>query len=152
MSLHVMPGDTVKMEVYAKYLEKAKTKDAVTNMASIVGAAFGVTDAGEAPQVANAVKEALATGQAGLFAKDETIPKAYLNYLFFDKDMNYKSGGFQQVTEDALGNFEDLKLDYVPGRRRLHDDLHRQPDLRKPECLLRRHGRNPYSRPNYKNR
>ncbi len=121
MSLHVMPGDTVKMEVYAKYLEKAKTKDAITNMASIVGAAFGVTEAGEAPQVANAVKEALATGQAGLwhshafaFAKDETIPKAYLNYLFFDKDMNYKSGGFQQVTEDALGNFEELTLDYVP--------------------------------------
>ena len=28
--------------------------------------------------------------------------------------MNYKSGGFQQVTEDALGNFEELKLDYVP--------------------------------------
>ncbi len=120
-SVGIMPGDTVRMKVYAKYLEKAKTKDTITSMASIVGAGFGVTKAGEAPQVANAVKEALATGQAGLwhshafaFAKDETIPKAYLNYLFFDKDMNYKSGGFQQVTEDALGNFEDLKLDYVP--------------------------------------
>ena len=66
------------------------------------------TFSGEAPQVANALKDALATGQAGLFAKSETIPKAYLNYLFFDKDMKYKSGGFSQVTEDALGNFDAL--------------------------------------------
>ena len=99
------------MEVFAKYLEKppeassgqAKTKNVVTNMASIVGAAFGVTEAGEAPQVANAVKEALATGQIGLFAKDESIPKAYLNYLFFDKDMHYKSGGLPASDRRCLG-------------------------------------------------
>jgi RHS repeat-associated protein len=56
----------------------------------------------------------LGLGQAGLVSKDNTIPKAYINYLFFDTENNFKKGGYKQVSEAALGSFEELDLEYVP--------------------------------------
>ncbi len=116
MSLKVMPGDTIKMNVFAKYDMKAKTKETVTGMAAIVASSFVTEEM--APEAATIVRQALQTPlsavQTTLFAKDHTIPKAYLNYLFFDKDMKYKTGGFKQVSEEALGKFEEMELDFAP--------------------------------------
>ena len=116
MSLKVMPGDTIKMNVFAKYDMKAKTKDAVTGMAAIVASSFVTEEM--APEAAIIVRQALqaplSAAQTTLFAKDHTIPKAYLNYLFFDKNMKYKTGGFKQVSEEALGKFEEMELDFAP--------------------------------------
>jgi hypothetical protein len=50
------------------------------------------------------IQETLGLGQAGLVSKDNSIPKAYINYLFFDKENNFKSGGYRQVSEAALGS------------------------------------------------
>ena len=41
-------------------------------------------------------------------------PPAYLNYLFFDKEMNYKYGGYTQMTEEA----------YEDGSNREHERLY----------------------------
>lgn len=116
MSLSVMPGDTVKMTVHAKYDQKASTKDAVTGIAAIVASAFTPEDA--TPEMSQLINQAmlkpLGASQVALFAKDNTIPKAYLNYLFFDKKMKYKKGGFQQITEAAHGKFEEITLDFAP--------------------------------------
>ena len=51
---------------------------------------------------------------AGLIKSDDGIPKAYLNYIFFDKEMKYKKGGFAQVSEKANGDFEELSLNFIP--------------------------------------
>ncbi len=116
MSLEVMPGDTVKMTVHAKYDQKASTKDAVTGIAAIVASAFTPEDA--TPEMSQLISQAmlkpLGASQVALFAKDNTIPKAYLNYLFFDKRMQYKKGGFQQISEAAHSKFEEITLDFAP--------------------------------------
>jgi hypothetical protein len=65
-------------------------------------------------------KETLGLSEAPLVLKDNSIPKAYINYLFFDKENNFKSGGYRQVSEAALGSsrsefgtgFEELSLDF----------------------------------------
>ncbi|NJN28039.1 MAG: RHS repeat-associated core domain-containing protein [Cyclobacteriaceae bacterium] len=114
MTLHVMPGDTVRMQVQAKYFKKAKKKDPIAGMAAIVAASVGVGSIGEAPQIASGLQETLGMGQAGLVSKDNTIPKAYINYMFYDKDNTFRKGGFKQVSEAALGSFEELTLEYVP--------------------------------------
>ena len=49
----------------------------------------------------NGIQETLSLGQAALVSKDNSIPKAYINYLFFDKENNFKSGGYRQVSEAA---------------------------------------------------
>jgi RHS repeat-associated protein len=114
MTLQVMPGDTVRMKVQAKYFKKAKSKDPIAGMASIVAASMGAGTISEAPQIAQGIQETLGLGQAGLVSKDNTIPKAYINYLFFDTENNFKKGGYKQVSEAALGSFEELDLEYVP--------------------------------------
>jgi RHS repeat-associated protein len=114
MTLQVMPGDTVRMKVQAKYFKKAKSKDPIAGMASIVAASMGAGAISEAPQIAQGIQETLGLGQAGLVSKDNTIPKAYINYLFFDKENTFKKGGYKQVSEAALGSFEELDLEYVP--------------------------------------
>ena len=35
-------------------------------------------------------------------------PPAYLNYLFFDQEMNYKYGGFVQLSKAALEDGSDV--------------------------------------------
>jgi hypothetical protein len=62
----------------------------------------------------NDVQDTLGLRQAALVSKDNSIPKAYINYLFFDKENNFKSGGYRQVSEAALGSFEELALDFMP--------------------------------------
>ena len=49
-------------------------------------------------------------GLAGLLiGKEEQngAPPAYLNYLFFDKEMNYKYGGYTQMTAAAYEDGSD---------------------------------------------
>ncbi|MCG8309279.1 MAG: hypothetical protein MI975_17935, partial [Cytophagales bacterium] len=83
-------------------------------MASIVAASVGSGAISEAPRIAEGIRETLGAGQAGLTSKDNSIPKAYINYMFFDKEHKFKKGGFKQVSEAASGNFEELRLEYVP--------------------------------------
>jgi hypothetical protein len=52
----------------------------------------------------DSIQETLGLSQAALVSKDNSIPKAYINYLFFDKENNFKSGGYRQVSEAALGS------------------------------------------------
>ena len=43
-------------------------------------------------------------GLAGILSKKDDnrdAPPPYLNYLFFDGEMNYKYGGFVQMSEEA---------------------------------------------------
>ena len=68
----------------------------------------------EAASLANDLNNSLGAAQAALLKSDDGIPKAYLNYLFFDKEMKYKKGGFAQVSEKANGDFEELSLSFIP--------------------------------------
>jgi hypothetical protein len=36
-----------------------------------------------------------------------------LNYLYFDREGRYRSGGFRQVSRSAQGAFEELTLSFV---------------------------------------
>ncbi|MCH7411790.1 DUF6443 domain-containing protein, partial [Belliella sp. DSM 111904] len=88
-TVSVLPGDTVRMEVFGKYIDlrDAKTNPAV--MAVLMGltggnpTGFGV-DGGMAARMANTGSE---TGSlAGILSKRDSnndAPPAYLNYLFF---------------------------------------------------------------------
>ncbi len=114
MSLHVMPGDEINMSVYAKYTQAASSADPVGGMAAIIAASAGVGAVTEAAQVTAGLNDILGAGQAAVFSTDDAIPKAYINYLFFDKNKQYQSGGFQQVSTAALNSFEALSLDFFP--------------------------------------
>jgi RHS repeat-associated protein len=89
-TLAVMPGDVVQMEVYAKYVDTNPTnvaqalKDLVTSIST--AAAGYVTDGGS--YLTNPSNPFPYTGWNGTSSSTGTGPKAYLNYIMFDKDFN----------------------------------------------------------------
>ncbi|MFD2034504.1 DUF6443 domain-containing protein [Belliella marina] len=106
-SVSVMAGDTIRMEVYGKYIDlgEAKQNPAVMSVLMAITAADPVSmgvDGGMA--TAMRARTDGNSGLAGLLtAKKEKgdAPPAYLNYLFFDREMNYKYGGFVQMSNRA---------------------------------------------------
>lgn len=106
-SLSVMPGDTVKMEVFAKYIgvtDSAVVTD-VNNVLTMITngprAAGGFIDGGAAGSLGTSTFPFL-----GLLSHsdnpNESSPKAYLNWLVFDRNFNLKNAGYQPVTTAAV--------------------------------------------------
>ncbi len=94
-SVAVLPGDTVRMEVFAKYLDLGNKKTDPALMAIAMALAGGSSggmgiDGGIIPQAQRVATEnsSLADLLTGKQQNNEA-PPAYLNYLFFDKEMNY---------------------------------------------------------------
>ena len=118
----VLPGDTIRMEVFGKYLDFQNKKTDPTLMAlSLAMAATNPAAPGIDGNLSTAASRISGTeqGLAGLLiGKEEKndAPPAYLNYLFFDKEMNYKYGGFKQMTEAA----------YEDGTDRAHERLYQE--------------------------
>jgi RHS repeat-associated protein len=110
-SISVMPGDTIRAEVYAKYLDGTANNwtTALTNFIAAVAngtAPAGTVIDGEAIGSTGGVPAPFAS----LLDKgDETgsAPKAYLNYLVFDRNYKLLDGSFIRVTEAAKENGVD---------------------------------------------
>jgi hypothetical protein len=106
-SVSVMPGDTIRMEVFGKYIDIAEAKRDPAIMAVLMAitaadpVAMGI-DGGLAASANTLGAES--GGLAGLLTSSKEVgdaPPAFLNYLFFDSEMNYKYGGFVQMSNNA---------------------------------------------------
>jgi RHS repeat-associated protein len=119
-SLSVMPGDVVKMEVYAKYLDPENTNwTALLNNLIIslsVPSAGTFVDGGASGSLGN---ETLPFTPIDHSSEGDTPPKAYLNYILFNHDMTQVIDfGFQRITSAALESGQD-----VPHERLYFDDV-----------------------------
>ena len=104
-SLSVMPGDTIRMEVYGKYLDlnDPQLDPAFLALAlSFTGSPVVGIDGGAAGFAGQggSIQQSFA-GFLGTEKGSGEAPPAFLNYMFFDRDMNYKNGGFVQMSEAA---------------------------------------------------
>jgi RHS repeat-associated protein len=106
-SLQVIPGDTLKMEVYVKFTSPTTTNSNVAGL--ILGSmstAFGVS--GSSTGDGGLLYQSLAAlnNVGGLINSgpdvDGTRPKAFINYLLFDENFVPYDGGFTQVPANAL--------------------------------------------------
>ncbi len=106
-SISLMPGDVISAEVYAKYVDPNSTNwngALTTLMSNIASSAAGV--------VVDGVNYTSSTSSfpvsyPGLVTKTDTgAPKAYLNWLVFDRDFVFITGGFQQISTASreIGN------------------------------------------------
>ncbi len=85
-------------------------------LTSAIAAAFGnVSPVIEYAGLESAFTEAFAAGAAVPTAANSDVPKAYLQYIVFDKEMRMARHGYQMVTRESLGNWEKLRLE-VPVR------------------------------------
>src|SRR5690606_13223151 len=103
-SLSVMPGDVIRMEVYAKYLDpetanwSAALQNVISSIAGSGNAGGTYVDGGQLGTIDGGFPH------PGLLVRenDEGVgPKAYLNYIVFDHDFQYLTGGFKRVSTAA---------------------------------------------------
>lgn len=107
-SVSVMTGDTVRFSVYGKFIDRRVDNPKIAALLAAMTTTTLVT-AGEAAVLANGTGtpgglSALLTG--GKQSNDS--PPAYLNYLFFDQEMNFKTGGYVQMTDAAREDGSDV--------------------------------------------
>jgi len=98
-SISVMPGDVINAEVYAKYVDPVTSNwnATLTNLVNQVAAGT----AGVVVDGANysTSTSSFPTTYPGLQSKtDNGAPKAYLNWLVFDRNFVFLNGGFKQIT------------------------------------------------------
>ncbi|HTF18694.1 MAG TPA: hypothetical protein VK658_11505 [Chryseolinea sp.] len=94
-----MPGDQVSITAYAKYMNLGSTGNPNAFINSLA-AAFGVSSGstGEALKIYNGLNSYAATMPAGdHYADLETVPKAFVTIIFFDKDYNLIDAAWDQV-------------------------------------------------------
>jgi RHS repeat-associated protein len=122
-SISVMPGDTVKTEVYAKYLDTnsfnwtTALNNLITSIASGTAPAGTFVDGG-APGSIGGIPPPPYLGLLNKDSETGTAPKASLNYLIFDRDFNFVNGGFASMTTAAReygqdGAHEKLAAQFV---------------------------------------
>ncbi len=111
-SLSVMPGDVITMEVYAKYLDTNTNNwtAALTNLMTAIAAgtapAGTFVDGGAAGSIGGTTFPFAGvlprTGDTGVG------PKAYLNYIVFDKNFVSKTGGFKRLSDTPKEDGTDV--------------------------------------------
>jgi RHS repeat-associated protein len=111
-SLSVMPGDTIKAEVYAKYQELVNPGSGLAGFAAALTSAFGFDspvpgDPGTAYDALDSYGTLIEDGLD--HSEDEIAPKAYLNILLFDREHNFVDATYKQIgIDDEQG--EDLSV------------------------------------------
>jgi len=102
-TLYVSKGDKVSAEVYGKYLDVQFSDEAINGGAlinALVTMLGGGAISGEGTVVQNNlnsdyISAAMADGS------QESSPKAYLNYILFDKNFSYLNSGFERLAASA---------------------------------------------------
>ena len=113
--LLVSPGDVIDMEVFAYYegsLASGQSNIEGAVLAGAVAGVFGGVAGGTLEQ--QSIYDQFTGNPAAILVGDNGIdnsqPRAYLNYLLFDRDFNFVDAGFAQVSDMAKDNHEALNL------------------------------------------
>ncbi|MEQ1588064.1 MAG: M23 family metallopeptidase, partial [Cyclobacteriaceae bacterium] len=108
-SLSVMPGDVINTEVYAKYVDPVTsnwTTALNTLMGQIAANTAGVVIDGASYGSSTA---SFPSGFIGLQNTSNTgAPRAYLNWLIFDRNYVFITGGFKQIGTTAKEGGTDV--------------------------------------------
>ncbi|MBS1506688.1 MAG: hypothetical protein JSS79_08585, partial [Bacteroidetes bacterium] len=101
-SISVMPGDTVNLSVYAKWVDPNNSNNtaALTQLLGqiVAGTAAAGTVIDGANYSVNGITPFPYAGLAGEGSSTGTGPKAFLNYLIFDRNFVFVNGGYVQMT------------------------------------------------------
>ncbi|HEU5291914.1 MAG TPA: peptidoglycan DD-metalloendopeptidase family protein, partial [Cyclobacteriaceae bacterium] len=111
-SMNVMPGDTINIEVYAKYLDPSSSNwtlalnNFITSIVNGTAAPGTFDDGGTAGSIGTHTFPYINT--LSRTNDNGTGPKGYLNYILFDRNFVYKTGGFQRISETPKETGNDV--------------------------------------------
>ena len=104
-SISVMPGDIINLSVYDKYVDPTNNNNTAALTQFLAQVVAGTASAGTVIDGANYSSNGIMpfpyAGLAGEGSSTGTGPKAYLNYLVFDRNFVFLNGGYVQVSTAA---------------------------------------------------
>jgi RHS repeat-associated protein len=112
-SLDVMPGDVVSLKVFAKYADPDMSHWApmlADLMTQIATGAIGTVVDGTGYSTNGSTPFPFA-GLSGTSDDSEVGPKAYLNWLVFDHNYTFKTGGYKKIDPNARENGSNVPHD-----------------------------------------
>lgn len=114
-SLAVLPGDVINMEVYAKYVDTN-----TANWTAALNTLMGQIAANAAGVVVDGATYASSTSSfpfAGLLNTTGSTggPKAYLNWLVFNKNFAYLNGGYMRLSATPKETGQDVAHERLHG-------------------------------------
>jgi Leucine-rich repeat (LRR) protein len=116
-SISVMPGDTINMEVYAKYVDPNNSSNTAALTQFLAQIAAGSASAGTVIDGANyATSGTVPFSYAGLLTYptgSSAAPKAYLNYLVFDRNYAFVTGGYVPVSTAAKEDGTNVQHEHL---------------------------------------
>ena len=117
-SVAVQAGDTVHLQVNARYETSPSQVQGLDGIATEVAGAVEKTAAGLESQGAGGSLNGIAASGALATGQEASVPKAYLNYLLYDEEYQLLDQGYVQVSEAAAvgknnpeATAEELSLD-----------------------------------------
>lgn len=113
-SLSVMPGDTLKVEVFAKYVdpESSNWNQLLTDlMAAVTNNTGGIVVDGWGYSTSTASFSY--GGLVNTSGSSATAPKAFLNWIIFDRDYVMKDAGFIQISQAGKENGSDVAHEHI---------------------------------------
>jgi len=115
MMLKVNAGDQVKIETWAKYeIKETYTRDVTMLLLSqYLGSTFGLKggfDGLTTSQTNSILNNALGLGNFVSDNGDQSTPFAYVNYILFDRNMNYVTSDYKRVSSEAGYHTEEINL------------------------------------------
>ncbi len=118
-SLSVMPGDKLQLEVFVKYFDASNPTN-ISAFASWIntialGTATGGTIIDGAGYATNTATNVPFGGLLNKTSETGTAPKAYLNWLVFDRNYNVvlSKSGYKRLTTAALENGNDTPFEWI---------------------------------------
>ncbi len=99
--MQVMPGDVVDMEAFGYHTGTYTDNGSISNVNVLSTIVSMVTGAAPTGAEGTAIQNAVNTNSGVIFVGgngSSGAPRAYLNYILFDKDFNYLDAGFAQVS------------------------------------------------------
>ncbi|MCG8387834.1 MAG: hypothetical protein MJA30_19940, partial [Cytophagales bacterium] len=101
ISLKVRPGDTIRSEVFVKYFKPQQQKSPQLGALLLSLPALSATSTLGDPGTALSQSSSKLFPLPIAMGNTETVPRAYLNYVLFDKDMNMLDAGYKRVSQAA---------------------------------------------------
>jgi RHS repeat-associated protein len=107
-SLSVMPGDRISLEVFGKYVDlsdttsnRALAESVFADVASGDNSFSGAVDGSSLTQGTAVVPLELLIKKGYDDSQKQHLPKAYLNFVLYDRDFNILDVGYKALSENA---------------------------------------------------
>jgi RHS repeat-associated protein len=123
-SISVMPGDTIKMEVYVKYVDTNSSNWTTALNTLLSQIAAGTAPAGTVVDGGSYGSSTSSFPYLGLLntsGSSGTGPKAYLNWLVFDKDFVLQDAGYVRMSDAAKEYGQDVTHEKLETEFAIHE-------------------------------